>query len=106
MNCKALKTVSYNSLLEAHRKDEEKSNTYDIQVQIQFIKRNVTMIDIIGMFNVFSIPIIKFELEKINDKTMLAKIEGEISNPAKLGFLFSDLQKNHQGIEIVSKHLV
>jgi hypothetical protein len=34
---------------------------------------------------------------------MLATIEWEVSNPAKLWFLFSDLTKNHESLELISK---
>ena len=103
MHCKALKTLSYVSLLEAHRKLDKTSNTYTIHTQLQFSKLKMTIVDIIALFSSFSIPIFKFELEKLTEKDMLVSVEWEVSNPAKLGFLFSDLNKNHSFLEVVSK---
>jgi len=103
MSCKALKTLSYLSLLEAHRKSDPLSNSYTIHFQLQYLKRKVTIIDIITFFTAFSIPVFKFELENLGDKHMLATIEWEVSNPAKLWFLFSDLTKNHESLEVISK---
>ena len=103
MHCKALKTLSYVSLLEAHWKADSVSNTYTIHTQLKFSKSKITIVDIIALFSSFSIPIFKFELAKVTDKDMLVSVEWEVSNPAKLAFLFSDLNKNHSSLEVVSK---
>ena len=103
IHCKALKTLSYTSLLEAHWQSDAISNTYTIHAELQFSKTRKSMVDIIALFNTFSIPIFKFELAKLDDKYMLALIEGEVSNPAKLSFLFADLQKNQTSLSVVSK---
>jgi hypothetical protein len=75
MSCKALKTISYTSLLEAHWKSDVMSNTYIIYLQLQYLKKKVTIVDIITLFTTFSIPIFKFELEKSGENYMLATIE-------------------------------
>jgi hypothetical protein len=103
MKCKALKTLSYSSLLEAHRVADGESNTYILHTKLQFSTKKMSIVDIIAIFSSFSIPIFKFELAKIDENTMLATIEGEVSNPAKLGFLFEDLSKHHSSLEIAAK---
>lgn len=103
MQCKALKTLSYASLLEAHWKSDPLSTTYTIHTQLQFSKDKMTIVDIIALFSAFSIPIFKFELEKGDQNRMVVKIAGEVSNPAKLSFLFDDLHKNHTSLEVLSK---
>ena len=103
LKCKALKTLSYSSLLEAHRKSYE-STTYVLNIQLKLTKKNLSIIDIIALFSTFSIPIFKFELWKEDGKT-IAKIQWEISNPAKIWFLLADLRQNHPWIEIISKDL-
>ncbi|MDR0369824.1 MAG: hypothetical protein LBH96_04925 [Candidatus Peribacteria bacterium] len=75
MSCKALKTISYSSLLEAHWKSDSMSNTYIIHLQLLYLKSKVTIVDVITLFSTFSIPIFKFELEKSGDNHMLATIE-------------------------------
>lgn len=65
----------------------------------------MSIVDIIALFSSFSIPIFKFELAKQDENTMLATIEGEVSNPAKLGFLFEDLHKHHISLEVVTKFI-
>ena len=65
----------------------------------------MSIVDIIALFSSFSIPIFKFELAKVNENSMLATIEGEVSNPAKLGFLFEDLNKHHSSLEVISKSI-
>ena len=104
LKCKALKTLSYSSLLEAHRKDSEESTTYILNIKFKFLQKNMTIVDIIALFSAFSIPIFKFELWKSEWKT-IATIQGDISNPAKIWFLLADLRKSYPWIEIVSKDL-
>jgi (p)ppGpp synthase/HD superfamily hydrolase len=84
MQCKAVKTLSYAALLEAHRKADALSTTYTIHTQLKFSQDKMTIVDIIALFSAFSIPIFKFELEKAEDNHMIVQIAGEVSNPAKL----------------------
>jgi hypothetical protein len=100
-----LKTLSYSSLLEAHRKESEKSTNYTLNIKLKFSQKKMSIIDIIALFSSFSIPIFKFELEKVEWKMTMATIEWDISNPAKIWFLLADLRQNHPWIEIVSKEL-
>ena len=104
LSCKALKTLSYSSLLEAHWKESDTSTTYVLSIHLKFSPKKLSIIDIIALFSTFSIPIFKFELWKEEGKT-IAKIQWDISNPAKIWFLLADLRQNHPWIEIVSKEL-
>jgi (p)ppGpp synthase/HD superfamily hydrolase len=91
--------------LEAHWKSDHSSNTYTIHTQLQFAKEKMSIVDIIAIFASFSIPIFKFELAKLDENSMLATIEGDVSNPAKLSFLFQSLNKHHSALEVVSKFI-
>lgn len=104
LKCKALKTLSYSSLLEAHWKESESSTNYVLNIRLRFSPKKLSIIDIIALFSTFSIPIFKFELWKEEWKT-IANIQWDISNPAKIWFLLADLRQNHPWIEIVSKEL-
>jgi GTP pyrophosphokinase len=104
LKCKALKTLSYSSLLEAHRKESETSTNYVLNIQLRFSPKKLSIIDIIALFSTFSIPIFKFELWKEEWKT-IANIQWDISNPAKIWFLLADIRQNHPWIEIVRKDL-
>lgn len=105
LKCKALKTLSYSALLEAHREGEP-CNVYQIHTDLRFENGKVTILDILMLFSTFSIPVIKFELVKEDDKHTIAEVVGEIWNPAKLGFFFSDLQANHPLVTVVSKEIL
>ena len=104
LSCKALKTLSYTSLLEAHRKNGEPAS-YVLHMQLKFSQKKMSIIDIIAMFSTFSIPIFKFELEKVDGKMTIATIEWDISNPAKIGFLLADIRQNHPWLEVIHKEL-
>ena len=105
LKCKALKTLSYSSLLEAHRKESETSTNYVLNIQLKFSQKKMSIIDIIAIFSSFSIPIFKFELEKVDWKMMIATIQWDISNPAKIWFLLADIRQNHSWIEVIKKDL-
>ena len=105
LRCKALKTLSYSSLLEAHRKENEKPTNYTLHIKLKFSQKKMSIIDIIALFSTFSIPIFKFELEKLEWKMTMATIEWDISNPAKIWFLLEGIRQNNSWIEIVSKDL-
>ena len=104
LKCKALKTLSYSSLLEAHRKNAEVATTYVLNIKLRFSQKNVSIIDIISLFSSFSIPIFKFELWELNWKTV-AIIQWDISNPAKIWFLLADLRQSYPWVDIMSKEL-
>lgn len=105
LKCKALKTLSYSSLLEAHRKEDEKPTNYTLHIKLKFSQKTMSIIDIIALFSTFSIPIFKFELEKLEWKMTIATIEWDISNPAKIWFLLAGIRQNYLWIEIVNKDL-
>jgi (p)ppGpp synthase/HD superfamily hydrolase len=105
LRCKALKTLSYSSLLEAHRKESEKSTNYTLYIKLKFSQKKMSIIDIIALFSTFSIPIFKFELEKLDWKMTMATIEWDISNPAKIGFLLAGIRQNGSWIEVINKEL-
>lgn len=103
LKCKALKTLSYSSLLEAHWKDSE-STMYILNMQLKFSQKKMTIIDVIAMFSTFSIPIFKFEIEQ-HEWYSIATVQWEISNPAKIWFLLADIRKSHSSVEVISKEL-
>jgi len=53
-------------LLEAHRKESEKPTNYTLHIKLKFSQKTMSIIDIIALFSTFSIPIFKFELEKLD----------------------------------------
>jgi len=63
--------------LEAHREGEP-CNVYQIHTDLRFENGKVTILDILMLFSTFSIPVIKFELVKEDDKHTIAKVVGEI----------------------------
>ena len=105
LKCKALKTLSYSSLLEAHWKESEKSTNYILNIKLKFPQKKMSIIDIIALFSTFSIPVFKFELDKIDWKMTMATIEWDISNPAKIWFLLAGIRQNNSWIEVISKEL-
>ena len=62
MDCKALKTVSFDSLLEAHWKDEP-SNRYQFSLEVKFSPRELTIVDFLQIFSQFNVPLLEMSIK-------------------------------------------
>lgn len=104
MNCKALKTVSFDNLLEAHR-NNQKNNEYKFLLKIKMFNKNVSIIDIMSVFSELNFPISEFKTKNSVDGINLLTIESVIFNPAKIWFLLKDLKKYLGSIDILKKDI-
>lgn len=102
--CKLLKRISYNSLLETHWSGESFTHYY-LKVVLSFDQQASSVLQIISLFSALSIPVLKFELEESTTDQKVLKIVGEISNPKKLEYLFFSLEKQGGKIKVLSKSL-
>jgi hypothetical protein len=62
MTCKALKTVSYESLLEAHRAEDE-SNSYRFDLKLKFRPNELTIVDFLQIFSQFNVPLLEMSIK-------------------------------------------
>lgn len=103
--CKLLKHISYNSLLEAHRKTQDKTS-YLLNITLTFNLQKSSTSRIISIFSSFWIFITKFEIEGSSGETeKIIKIIGEIQNPRNLGYFFSNIVKQNTSFKIHSKSI-
>ena len=105
MSCKALKTVSFDKLMEAHRNNYQ-TQSYKVNIQLQTGKRHNNIIDIMTIFTELKIPILKFSIDNQDDGTWIINLESEFNNPAKISFLLADLKKNYADIKILKKWII
>lgn len=64
MTCKALKTVSYDSLLEAHWLNDD-SNRYCFNLEVKFSSVELTIVDFLQIFSQFNIPLLEMFIKQI-----------------------------------------
>jgi hypothetical protein len=62
MTCKALRTVSYDSLLEAHWADDS-SNEYRFDLKLKFQPHDLTIVDFLQVFSQFNVPLIEMSIK-------------------------------------------
>ena len=102
MECKALRTVSYDSLLEAHRVWEE-SNRYSFWLKVKFYPRALTIVDFLQIFSQFNVPLLEMSIKHTDNWAVLVDFSLQIDNPAKIAFVLKDLKKFSDSLEIVRK---
>lgn len=102
MNCKALKTVSYESLLEAHW-EEEPSTKYRFDLKLKFRPHELTIVDFLQVFSQFNVPLLEMSIKHTDDWLVYVDFSLQIDNPAKISFVLKDLKKFSVSIEVLKK---
>jgi GTP pyrophosphokinase len=104
MDCKALKTVAYSHLLEAHRKGQE-PNTYQFTITLQFPNQYANIMQIMQRLSELNIDIQHVWVKNQEDGTTEMSIQSQYKSPAQIDYLIKDLKNYYNLIEIKSKHL-
>lgn len=60
--CKALKTISLDSLLEAHWKDQE-STSYQFALKMRFRPNELSIVDFLQLFTQFNVPLMEMSIK-------------------------------------------
>lgn len=102
MTCKALKTVSFESLLEAHWMDEP-SNQYRFDLKLKFRPHELTIVDFLQVFSQFNVPLLEMSIKHNDDWLVFVDFSLQIDNPAKISFVLKDLKKFSVSLEVLRK---
>ena len=102
MDCKALKTVSFDSLLEAHWAEWE-SNSYRFDLKVRFLSRELTIVDFLQVFSQFNVPLLEMSIKHSDDDRVIVDFSLQIDNPAKIAFVLKDLKKFSVSLEVLRK---
>ena len=105
MTCKALKTASYEHLLEAHRKWQE-TNHYEFSVTLQFENEYTNIMQIMQRLSELHIDLQHVWVKNQWDWSSEMIIESQYKSPAQIDYLIKDLKNNNNLIEIKNKTLV
>ena len=102
MHCKALKTISFDSLLEAHW-DQESPNRYHFELQIKFSSRELTIVDFLQVFSQFNVQLSEISIKHGENVEVIVDFELQVDNPSKIAFILKDLKKFSLSLEILKK---
>ncbi|MDO4713524.1 MAG: hypothetical protein Q4B28_02505 [bacterium] len=101
-DCKALKTISLDALLEAHWK-EQPINSYHFALKIKYNPRELTIMDFLQSFGQFNIPLLEMAIKNTETGTVIVNFLLQLDNPAKASFLLKDLKKFANSLQIIKK---
>ena len=104
VSCKALKTISLDSLLEAHWQGDEASQ-YRFSMKVKFNPRELTIVDFLQSFAQFNIQLLEMSIKNTELTGVEVDFSLHLDNPAKASFLLKDLKKFSTSLEILRKQL-
>lgn len=105
MECKALKTVSFDSLLEAHWVNEE-SNRYQFYLKVKFSPHELTIVDFLQIFSSLNLPLLEMTINHMETGDVIVDFLLQVNNPAKVAFLLKDLKKFSLSLEFLKKEIL
>lgn len=104
LTCKALKTLSYEKLLEAHRVGQNPQE-YILKLTLQLPDKPGILLRLFQILSELHINISHITTENIDKEWSNVSIEIIYMNPANIALLLNDLKKNDDFIKIVKKEI-
>jgi len=102
--CKALKHVSLDKLLEAHREWDEE-NKYKTLIELKINYKHWIMLNMLTIFTDAHINVLQVSMKNLMDWTSVITFESEFSNPAKISFLLNNLKKYDNSVQVLKKKI-
>lgn len=103
-SCKALKTISLDALMEAHRKSQA-SSPYFLKLKIRFLPKELSVMEFIQLFVQFNIQLTEMAIKHTENGQILVDFTLELDNPAKASFLLKELKKYQGSLSILKKQI-
>lgn len=104
MHCKALKTISFSNLLEAHW-EWNTIQEYEFSLKIKMLDKYTWILDIMSTYSQLNFPISQMKTQNNEDGTSILIVQSIISNPAKISYLLKDLKNYTGSIDIIRKSI-
>jgi len=104
LECKALKTISFEKLMEAHRSNEERTN-YKIAIEIKIQNKYGNLLNIMTTFSELRIVILQIAIKNLGDGSSVIMLESEFNNPSRISFLLNSLKKYDDSVHIMKKKI-
>ena len=99
LECKSLKTISLEKLLEAHREGDT-INNYGVSIELVIFNKYSNLLDIMTIFSDLCIVILQISIKNNGNGTSSIFLESEFKNPARIAFLVNSLKKYDDSIKI------
>lgn len=104
LSCKALKTLSFDKMIEAHRESQEESE-YDISLTLMMPNKPWNIARIMSTFSDMNIDIETIQIANTHTWSFSVSFLSSHNNPTKIGYLIKTLQKQFGFIKITKRTL-
>lgn len=102
MRCKALKTISYDALMEAHW-EEQGIALYHFSLKLKYLPRELSVMDFIQLFAQFKVSLVEMSIKHTDTGYAIVSFLLELDNPAKIAFILKELKKYHNSLTVLQK---
>lgn len=103
--CKALKSISFNKLMEAHWLWQEVNN-YSVKLVITMPSKPEFLVSLMSLFKELDIAIEHMNVDHLKDDMFSVTVESVHQNPTKIAFLLKDLKEQNRFIEKISTEIL
>lgn len=104
LDCSAIKTISFDKFMEAHREWEEE-NKYQLAMEFRLTTKYGNIMNIIKIFNELNVSINQVALKNHADGKTVVTMESAFVNPSRIAFLLNTLKKYDDSIHIIKKKI-
>ncbi|HOG14984.1 MAG TPA: RelA/SpoT family protein [Candidatus Absconditabacterales bacterium] len=105
LNCRALKTISPNKLLEAHRNEENK-NIYTVISTLKMDK-NLDFIKLLEIFTKLQIEVNSFSIkDDKDDKTKIINLTRTLKTPGQIGMVREQIKKYGHKLSLIKREII
>ena len=104
LDCRAIKTISFDKLLEAHREWQEE-DLYQVALEFKLATQYGNIMSIIKIFNELNISVHQVSLKNLPDWNSIVILESEFANPSRIAFLLNSLKKYDDSVHILKKKI-
>ncbi len=104
VDCRGIKTMSFDKLLEAHRAWQS-DTIYKIRIELKVSSKQWNIIGMMKIFNDLHIPVLNVTMKNLQENMSLFAFETEFANPGKIAFLLNSLKKFDDSLKVVKKKI-
>lgn len=103
VHCEALQTITYNKLLEAHRKEQE-TNDYTLRLRMQVKDTPGIMLQIFKIFDFLVVNIHDLQIKHQEENTEIT-VDLDIKNPYKMFYILEELKNKKDILKVIYKQI-
>ena len=104
INCKALKTISFDKLLEAHRYGEE-INDYNLVIDAKILNDQKSFVSVMSSMSELWVKVLQVSLNSTLDSTSILTIETAAISPSKIMYLLNVLKRYWDSVQVIKKSI-